>query len=309
VSIASLATPRLNILYNVERVGMRVLEHTADVLRDASEPLPGGSGGEGGGGGGGGPEDPSQGSSKSSLLIRSHGQSLHPAYVELVLTLVRLCCVGEAAYLPPVDVGASLPPGVSPVGARVCLPVSAFDLQAAKLLAAVTDAPTSASWLPLVFSEALTALSPRVVALQRFIEVAEGVLEAALRKTPPPAAGALGPAAVPGGCLFPLQVWGFTNVARTGGNAGFLASDGDRGKRLIAQCADCTSAMLTAVVTMVETRVSGPLARPHRAPVPARVQRGLARAWGLHSGTARAWRVRRGPRSRPRRAGAGGSRG
>ena len=248
-------SPRLNILYNVERVGMLVLEHTADVLRDASEAPHGGPGAAPA------PEEPSQSSSKSSLLIRSHGQSLHPAYVELALALVRLCCVSETGYLPPVAVAASLPPGTPSLGARVCLPVSAFDFQAAKLLAALAVAPTVSSWLPLVFTEALTALSPRVVALQRFIEVAEGVLEACVRKAASATAAVSG-----GGCLFPLQVWGFTNVARTGGNAGFLASDAERGKRLIAQCAECTQAMLTAVVTMVETRVSCPSAGMAPAP-------------------------------------------
>lgn len=229
VSVISLTAPRLNVLSSVERVALRLVENIGIALR---------------------------------VTALKEGAT-SPAWPEWLRLLLRLACADVSTYMPTLS-PSSLHDAAAVAGAvgtpAVALPPSAFDINASKLLldALGKDVP------PAVMRDAITpyvtALATAAVGVKRVLDDGVRLLWAAAPSAVLSTKDSLweysvaqisGPRAH-SPMLFPLQLWGSTNLSRpAGGKVAASAPDPERTKRMLHQCRDCVEAVLAALAALV----------------------------------------------------------
>lgn len=156
-------------------------------------------------------------------------------------------------YLPPVSASSlsDVPSEGKPCD--VALPLSAFDVNAAKVFADALQKEVPTSVFQAVFDVVATTVCVRVAGIMATLEVLHGVLvSAGVGGVPLLHEYGAGTAISSNHfVVLPLQVWGLTNIARTGSSSGNLVSDAERAKRLLQQCRDCVDTLVWCVVHLL----------------------------------------------------------
>lgn len=212
VSILSLTAPRLNVLCNVERVTLRVVENVGIALRLVSaEP-------------------------NSSASV--------PCWCDWLQLLIRLVCMDGSQYSPSISVSSL---GDAAVSGQVVFPLSAFDINVSKLLVDALQKDVPVDVLTSLFESSVESLCSTI---SRVRSVINSAMELLASVTSPTSA----PIRTHDAVVFPLQVWGLTNVARTGSATGILVSDPERAKRMVQQCRDSVDAQVLALMHLFQKR-------------------------------------------------------
>jgi hypothetical protein len=218
VGITALTSPRLNVLCNVERVTLRILENIG-----------------------------------ISLRLLGGAADVNSAWQEWFAVMVRFVCMDSPHYLPSVSASSLSDCTTAGKLCEVALPLSAFDVNAAKVFADALQKEIPPVVLRAVFDVVVTTVCVRVSGVMATLEVLHGILTSCgVAGVPPLHEFGVGvPVAAKTFVVLPLQVWGLTNIARTGSSNGNLVSDAERAKRLLQQCRDCVDTLVWCVVHLL----------------------------------------------------------